>query len=620
MTTKDWKFPSPYPDSFGDTLKKHRYIKQYLWNKGYTEPEYMNALLYGKVTHDTNPFLMKDMELTVNRLWGAIRDKEKIVVFGDYDADGVTSVSIMYLALKYLGASVDWFTPSREDGYGASPSSMEKVNNLYHPKLVITTDNGIKAEPAAAWAVENGIEFLITDHHSVDYDNFPSSAFSVVNPSQTDCEYPTNNMAGCGVAYKVAHGLALWGKEMGYYNEMSLGTPDEFAYQFLDLVAIGSIADMMSMASLETRWMVREGLKLIRNNPRLGVKTLCEAGYGLDHTTVNATDVAFSIAPKINASGRLDLPDHAVELMIATDYYDAQKLAEVINDLNTERKEIQRDITRKVFDDLSHQDTSVNAMPVIIHHIECPHGLVGLVAGDVCREYNRPAIMMCTLETNDGVVAYTGSARSIEGVNITEILSLAADTMFRYGGHAGAAGMTLAPENYKAFIEAIYAGAKVYKREELEPEVIADIQIGLHEIDGVFLDIYEALEPAIGVDFPMLSFITCNLKVLDVRVWGSNKNHLELSLCDDLGNKYKANGWFMAEDINSEEDVENFPERVDIAYIYEIADIPYQHARLKLNDWRATPSVEPIDLTTRDPIMNSEQARNVLGARGRRRL
>lgn len=579
---KDWVLPDVPPPEFVDKVGKHPYIAQYLWVRGLTDENYFKSFLNRKPNFSTDPFLFKDMEVTVNRLWGAIRDRHNITVFGDYDADGVTATSILYLALKELGAKVSWFVPNRSDGYGASVESLKKVFDLYHPDLIITVDNGIKSEESAQYCNERGVDFIVTDHHSVDYeDKYPYSAFSVVNPSQNDCKFPDNKIAGCGVAYNVVYALALWGKKTGVFNSARHGEPYAFAHQYLDLVAIGSIADMMPMTSLMTRWMVWEGIKLIRNQPRAGIIALCESGYGLDWTRVNAVDIAFSIAPQINASGRMDDPSHAVKMLISEDVYRARPYAEKISLLNKSRKDLQREVTDKVFENLSNQDTSIKSMPVIIQKIDCPHGVVGLVAGDVSRKYNRPAIMMCEHTTHDQV-ALTGSARSVEGMNIVQVLKGAHDYMIRYGGHAGAAGMTVASENYDKFKDAMFEAAlREIAFDEIKSGIKPDIVVGLHQLNDVLFDIQELLEPLIGSDAPPVSYYTEQVTVLDYSVWGNN--HLKMRVTDGNGNIFKVNGWGKGEGLDPENE---FKKPIDIIYAYENATIPYNHTRLALIEWR----------------------------------
>ncbi len=553
-----------YPSSFSEAVnvKFHRIIMQYLWNRGMKDAASIEHFLNKTAPYDTSPLLLKDARKAALKLWEAVDDHQPVLVFGDYDADGVTASALMTEFLKAVGANVNWFIPSRSDGYGMSTDSMKEALEAFpQTKLIVTVDNGIKSGQVVKILKQQGIDVIVTDHHLVGDDkiDFPSDADAVINPQQVDCPYPETMICGCAVAYKLAHAMILTADDTRHNLKAIIGGehPELFHESFLDLVAIGTVADMMPLTAFENRGFVKRGIDLMTDGNRYGLDALFDLDSYISRDEITAETIGFSIAPQINAASRVDHPRWAMYLLQASSKSDAMPWALKVSELNTTRKKIQEDIARQVEEQLKSDEmlSIVSDMPVIIQKIDyCPHGIIGLVAGDLARRYSRPAIVMTRKDTD-----WVASARSINGFSITEALSQCSDLLLSHGGHAMSAGLKVSNDNLDAFIHRLTQLATPYIGTFGKKPVMADIEIGLHDIDDELYQIVSFLEPMAGQDCPLITFASRNITVVSCVAF-SNRKHLKLNVTDGKGNGYTAIWWKMGHLMGE------IPDTVDMIY------------------------------------------------------
>lgn len=570
---------TPIPRDFALSLP-HRYhpvILQYLWNIGLTNSESIDRFFEHDVPHNRDPFLMKDMQKAVDRIFKAIEDAEHILVFGDYDCDGVTSTVVMIKTLRSLGATVDWFVPSRNDGYGINAESVaEAIAENPDIKLIITVDNGIKAGGAATKAKEMGVDLIVTDHHSIPIDpaDFPHDAYCVINPQQDDCDYPEVSLAGVGVAFKLAVALATTKDDevddLNISDSLESLAILETVESLLYLVAIGTVADMMPLTAYENRWFVQRGIEQMRRKMPIGIAALIGNNKYLKAEEVTVVDIGFGIAPPINASSRVDHPRYAIYMLLAETEAEAQRWANKITELNETRKSMQSDMADEIAARLEEFDTSVEAMPTIIEYLEgCPKGIVGLISGDLSRRYNR----FTAIFTDDGheegeELVLHGSARSIGAVNANLALTACKEHLITFGGHAMAAGMTLKHEKLTAFKQAMNIIVLRDMADNMRPQFIADIEMKLSNLDFTLLEVIQSLEPIGSNGLPHLSMVTRGVNVIEgsIRFLGKDEKHIAFDVTDGAGNIFECVAWRRGDWIDK------IPSKIDVMYKLEKSD------------------------------------------------
>jgi single-stranded-DNA-specific exonuclease len=382
--------------------------------------------------HD--PFLMKDMGLAVDRIRKAINEGERILVYGDYDVDGTTSVACMYqfLCRIYTPEMVDYYVPHRyKEGYGISLQGIEYAKE-HETGLMISLDCGIKSAELIQHAKNLGIDFIVCDHH------LPGAilppAIAILNPKQTDCPYPYKELCGCGVGFKLISALA-----------QRLSIPENETWQYLDLVATAIAADIVPMTG-ENRILAYYGLKQINENPSTGIKALINLSKA--QKPLNINNVVFIIAPRVNAAGRMDDARKAIQMFIEQDLEKATAFAQMLHDDNTDRREADSSITGEALAIIQGDIVLENRKSTVIYQPHWHKGVIGIVASRLMEHYYRPTIVL----TKSGEVV-SGSARSIPGFNIHEGLHQCQDLLIGFGGHYFAAGMTMIPDNVLAFAE-----------------------------------------------------------------------------------------------------------------------------------------------------------------------
>lgn len=447
-----------------------------LYNRGINTYEKVKNHLFMELSDMHNPSLLKDSDKFIEGMKRAIDENHKIIIMGDYDADGVNATAIAMLALRNLNLNVDFYINNRfVEGYGMTPLSLENILKL-HPdvKTIITVDNGIVAFEAVKQAVDMGIQVLVTDHHEPSSDEVYPEAFAVVDQKREDCEYPFKDICGAGVIFKLMM-LLYW----------ELGLELDYIYELLDLLAVATVADVVSLTD-ENRVFVKEGLSLIRNEQRLFFKVLNEK---MSIAQIDEETIGFSYGPAINAIGRLEgCPSIVVEAMISNDINFVNEVCEKMVRTNELRKELSADHEKQAEVMLGNQEER----DVIVLYNECfEEGLVGIVAGRICEKYYKPTVVL----TKHGD-KLKGSARSIPGFDVKKSFDYCADLLLGYGGHPQAGGLSLKEEELDAFIEKINEYGENNLTEEMKQKVVEfDVVLQSSDINGNTVDEINRLKP-----------------------------------------------------------------------------------------------------------------------------
>ncbi|MCC9980200.1 single-stranded-DNA-specific exonuclease RecJ, partial [Streptococcus agalactiae] len=446
---------------------------------------------------------LNDMDKAVNRIRRAIENNETILVYGDYDADGMTSASIMKEALDMMGAEVQVYLPNRfTDGYGPNESVYKYFIEQQGVSLIITVDNGVAGHEAIAYAQNQGVDVVVTDHHSMPAD-LPC-AYAIIHPEHPDANYPFPYLAGCGVAFKVACALL-----------------ETIPTEMLDLVAIGTIADMVSLTD-ENRIMVKAGLEVMKDSERIGLQELISLS-NIDLKTLNEETIGFKIAPQLNALGRLDDPNPAIELLTGFDDEESQAIAQMIDQKNEERKEI----VQTIFDQAMQMLDQTKPVQVLAKENWHP-GVLGIVAGRILERTGQPVIV---LNIEDGIAK--GSARSVEALDIFQAFDQHRELFIAFGGHSGAAGMTLEESKVGDLSQVLcdYISKKQLDMGQKKTLTI-DSELRFDELSLDTVRDFEKLAP-FGMDNKKPVFLLKDFKVSQARVMGQNGAHLKLKLEQD---------------------------------------------------------------------------------------
>ena len=460
-----------------------------------------------------NPFLMKDMDKAVARVEKAIANKEKIIIYGDYDVDGTTSVAMMYSFLKSRIEQIEYYIPDRySEGYGISPKSIDyAVDNGF--TLIIALDCGIKAVEKIADAKERGLEYIICDHHNPD-DQVPP-AVAVLDPKQVDCNYPNKELSGCGVGFKLLQA----------YCQKNNIEQDEI-YDMLDLLVVSIASDIVPIVG-ENRVMAYYGLKKLNTNPGIGLQTIINLA-GIADTEITISDIVFKIGPRLNASGRIEHGKKSVQILVSDDEEKSDIIGGEIDSFNEIRKTLDRDITQEALDMIERNEELKNMNSTVLYNRDWHKGVVGIVASRVTEQYYRPSII---LTESNGLA--TGSARSVRDFDLYEAIGKCSDLLESYGGHMYAAGLTLKIENIPAFrqrFEEIVTNQITDMQQTQTIEV--DAKITLSEITPRFYRILKQFAP-FGPHNMSPVFVTEDVYDAGTsRRVGKNQEHLKLDLVE----------------------------------------------------------------------------------------
>lgn len=544
MINKRWIVPpliSPEADSALSAFPP--ILRQILFNRGYITDADARAYLNAKPNFNPDPFQMRGMQKAVDRIRSAVQNNEPIAIYGDYDVDGVTATALLVEALQNLNADVRGYIPNRfEEGYGLNNNALDELKDQ-GVKLVISVDCGIRSPGEAQHARSIGLDLIISDHHHPAEGDLPP-AYAVINPKQHGDEYPDKDLAGVGIAYKIAE--ALLTQFPGSFQLESL----------LDLVALGTVADLAPLVG-ENRVLVRIGLRQMRQTRRQGLSSLAAVSE-ITLAKVNATNIGFSLGPRLNAAGRLKEALAAFELLTTQDVFKAGELAQVLDMQNRERQRITRDM-QKTAEEIA-ITSEPDAFLLFAAHEEFNSGVVGLAASRLTETYYRPAIVAAR-----GPEETRGSCRSIPEFHITEALDHCADLLVRHGGHAAAAGFTVRNENLGELVSRLksYAREKLADQ-DLRPTIVAEAEVSLVDFRA---DLYEKclrfLEPT-GYGNREAVFAARNVKVKSSRTVGADSKHLKMSLEDEKGFTHDAIGFRLGEW------QAKMPARLDLLFTYEV--------------------------------------------------
>ncbi|MEX2804815.1 single-stranded-DNA-specific exonuclease RecJ [Streptococcus sp. H31] len=499
-----WEIAVQEPDAdFLKLAQKEKLSKEastILYRRGIDSAEKLKAFLSADLSELHDPYLLYDMEKSVGRIRQAIENGESILIYGDYDADGMTASSVLKEALEMLGGDVQVYLPNRfTDGYGPNQSVYKYFIEQEKISLIITVDNGVAGHEALAYAKQQGIDVIVTDHHSIP-DELPK-AYAIIHPQHPKSTYPFKDLAGCGVAFKLSCALL-----------------ESVPAELLDLVAIGTIADMVSLTG-ENRIMVRLGLQILKSGERFGLQELLRLSQA-DSGQINEETVAFKLAPQLNALGRLDDPNPAVALLTGFDEEEAQDLALMVYQKNEERKEI----VETIFHEALQMADKTQPVQVLAKSGWHP-GVLGIVAGRIAKELNQPVIV---LNIEDGIAK--GSARSVEALDIFQALTEHRNLFIAFGGHSGAAGMTLEADKLQELAGVLrdYIAAKAI---DLSQKKVLQLDASL-DLSALNLETVTSLTrlAPFGMDNKKPVFHLTDFSVKQARTMGQKSQHLKLKI------------------------------------------------------------------------------------------
>ena len=523
----------PQPDSqkvthLAQALNVEEFVATLLVQRGIETFEEARDFFRPKLEHLHNPYLMKDMDKAVARIELAIANKEKILVFGDYDVDGTTAVSLVSSYLKTYYSNVATYIPDRYDeGYGISFKGIDFADDNEF-SLIIALDCGIKSIDHVAYAKERNIDFIICDHHRPG--EFLPDAVAVLDPKRDDCSYPYDELCGCGIGFKLIQAL-------GENRNQTI----EDLTPYLDLVATAIAADIVPMTG-ENRVLAHFGLQVINSDPRPGIKALI---HQIKKQILDITDVVFIIAPRINAAGRIKHGNHAVELLSEFDFEQAQQFASEIEKYNSDRKELDKQITIEALSQIVENDEIVG-FTTVVYQEDWHKGVIGIVASRLIETYYRPTLVFT--KSGDKLAA---SARSVKGFDVYNALEACAEHLEQFGGHMYAAGMTLKEENYPDFKKAFEkVVSETIHPDMLLPEISIDAELDFTEITPKLIRILKQFEPFGPLNMTPI-FISKNVNDTGYpKNMGADESHLKLFVKQNDSDGIAAIGFGLGNKIN----------------------------------------------------------------------
>ena len=518
-----WNYEPPTTEDqacaaqLADDVRVSQPIAQMLVARGIRTAEQAKKYFRPQLLELHDPYLMKDMDRAVDRLNEAMGERERIMIYGDYDVDGCTAVALVYRFITQFYSNVECYIPDRsEEGYGVSMKGVDYAASQ-GVKLVIVLDCGIKAIDEIAYAKERGIDFIICDHHVPDEVLPP--AVAILNAKRVDNTYPYLDLSGCGVGFKFMQAFAI-----------SNGIPFSRLIPLLDLCAISIASDIVPIMG-ENRILAYHGLKQLNNNASVGVKAVLEV-CGLADKDLTMSDIIFKIGPRINASGRIQNGKQSVDLLVERDPEKALKMAQTINHYNEERKELDKRMTEEASRVVSHMPQVEDKSAIVIYNADWHKGVIGIVASRLTEEFFRPAVVL----TLDGDIV-TGSARSVSGFDVYKAIQSCEDLLDNFGGHTYAAGLSMKVEKVAEFTRRFeaYVNANI-DPEQTRPNLDIHAMVNFRDITPKFFNDLKRMRPY-GPDNPKPVFCTKN--VFDYgtsKVVGRQQEHIKLELVDSKSN------------------------------------------------------------------------------------
>lgn len=487
---------------------KLQILAKLLYNRNIISDEDMDKFFNMSLSLIPDPFLLPDMDAAVKRIKKAIEKKEKITVYGDYDVDGITSVTILYQYLSSMNCPVDFYIPDRnEEGYGLNCSALDKIKEN-GTELLITVDTGTTASDELLYANKIKLDVIVTDHHECKQikignespcDVIPS-ALAVINPKRMTSKYPFSELAGVGVVFLLISAL--------------MGNLEKAFENYGIYTTIGTIADIMPLTN-ENRIIVTNGLKLMETKCPVGIKALLSETDSAK--TISASLVAFQIAPRLNAAGRIGNPARSVELLLSNDFRTARVIAKELCESNKTRQQMEQDILNEA--EKMMEEQLISDKIIVLHSDNWHHGVIGIVASRLTEKYKRPCILLCKEGEH-----YKGSGRSVPGVNIFELLCTVSDVLLKFGGHEMAAGLTLLKENLEVFsVKLAEEAEKRITQNMLIPIIEAECELAYSDIDMNLIEMLKLLEPY-GTSNPLPTFLVRDILVSDIDTVGNGKH------------------------------------------------------------------------------------------------
>lgn len=508
--TKKWKFydiDQEKANRIKNKLKISELLSEILVNRNVKTEEEARIFLNPTRNDFYDPFLFKDMDIAVDRIIKAIEEKEKVVIYGDYDVDGITSTTVLKQFLEERGLKADTYIPNRlDEGYGLNKDAIDIIANNKNT-LIITVDCGISGIKEIEYARTLGIETIVTDHHEAG--EVLPNAIAVIDAKRKDNTYPFRGLAGVGVVFKVIQAISK-----------KLELEEKEYLKYLDLVCVGTISDIVPLVG-ENRVIAKLGLKLVQVTKNLGLKTLIQT---IGYQKIDSNAVSFGIAPRINACGRMGHEEEALKLFLSKDIEEVQKIAEKLNEYNRLRQEIEKKIYEEAIEKIQKEQMEKKSS-IVVAGENWHHGVIGIVSSKVTDLYFKPSILLGI----EGDIA-KGSGRSIPGFDLHDALCECGECLEKYGGHEMAVGLSLKKENLIPFQQKFEAIAKQHKIEEIIPELWIDKQITLKDMTKEVMQDLEQLEP-FGEGNKLPLFFYKNLKIDSIRALSEGK-HIKLTLKD----------------------------------------------------------------------------------------
>lgn len=508
---KKWEFYEENSEKIIDIAKKHNIselLTKILVNRGITDDKEIDTFLNPTRNDFYDPYLMPDMDKAVERIIKAINNQEKVMIYGDYDVDGITSITVLKKFLEERGLKTGHYIPNRlEEGYGLNENAIRSIAEQKYT-LMITVDCGISGIEEVELANQLGIETIITDHHEQS-ESLPN-AYAIINAKRKDSQYPFRGLAGCGAVFKLIQAISL-----------RLGLEEKEFLKYLDIVCVGTISDIVPLVD-ENRVIAKLGLKLVAQTRNIGLRELIlQSGY----KKIDSNTISFGVAPRINACGRMGYQEEALDLFLTNNIEEARKITARLNSYNLERQTKEKDIFEQAIKELEKEDIE-KLNTIVLSGDNWHHGVIGIVASKLTEKFYKPTILIC-FEDNIG----KGSGRSLPGFDLHEALVETSAYLEKYGGHEMAVGLSLKKEKYNDFKLAFEEIAKSKNIQQIIPVIKIDSIITAKDVNKKTIQDLEMLEP-FGEKNKNPIFVYKNLKIDSIRALSEGK-HLKLTLKDD---------------------------------------------------------------------------------------
>ena len=508
---KKWEFYEENSEEIIDIAKKHNIselLTKILVNRGITDDKEIDTFLNPTRNDFYDPYLMPDMDKAVERIIKAINNQEKVMIYGDYDVDGITSITVLKKFLEERGLKTGHYIPNRlEEGYGLNENAIRSIAEQKYA-LMITVDCGISGIEEVELANQLGIETIITDHHEQS-ESLPN-AYAIINAKRKDSQYPFRGLAGCGAVFKLIQAISL-----------RLGLEEKEFLKYLDIVCVGTISDIVPLVD-ENRVIAKLGLKLVAQTRNIGLRELIlQSGY----KKIDSNTISFGVAPRINACGRMGYQEEALDLFLTNNIEEARKITARLNSYNLERQTKEKDIFEQAIKELEKEDIE-KLNTIVLSGDNWHHGVIGIVASKLTEKFYKPTILIC-FEDNIG----KGSGRSLPGFDLHEALVESSAYLEKYGGHEMAVGLSLKKEKYNDFKLAFEEIAKSKNIQQIIPVIKIDSIITAKDVNKKTIQDLEMLEP-FGEKNKNPIFVYKNLKIDSIRALSEGK-HLKLTLKDD---------------------------------------------------------------------------------------